>query len=442
MSKLFYQSIRSGRFIPGRTRFRKLLSLVTLLALVVRLITLFNDDPIELRYDEVDYYKLGLNLYEGKGFVSHDSTQKQFQGGNTGEPTAYRSVILPAFLATHFFIFGNNTLPPRITLVLLSALCCMVIGLTANILHSSTAGIIAALVWALYPPAFLSWFSADRLLTESLGIFFLVCSIYFIVKIFRKYSFWPTAIAGVLFGFAVLTRGYLALTIPLIAGYLLFFAMHRKFYAAFVFGLFASIVVSGWMVRNYFALGKPVLSTQTDSFYWGNNEWTRGSVYGDIFSAKPWTAAQVQPLLKKYPGIQQFSELQLSEVWTREGMNYAKTHPLRTLWLWGRKTVIYLLPLQMKLKGGIAFHFMYLLCGIGTFIAFFKMKRRKEYFLLLLPFIGAWFACLLTIAMDRYRYTTEPLLIILGVIGFLEFYTGIRKRSKLIFTTRRASMSS
>ncbi len=419
----------TSRFIPGKNEFRKTLFLIMVLAIAARLFVLFQEHPMKLRYDEFDYYELAENLYEGKGFVAQQNIQVQFQGGKPGEPTAYRTVVLPAFLAGHFFIFGKNTLPPRISLVLLSSLCCIFIGLTGRLLFSPKVGKISALIWALYPPCLLSGFTVDRFHTEAMGCFFIVVSFYYIVKLFRNYSLKNAAIGGLFFGMAILTRGYFAIILPLIVGYLFFFATEKKFKSAFFFGLFASVILVSWMARNYFEMGKPVLSTQTDSFYWGNNGFSRGSVHGDVFQMPPWTAPQVLPLVAKYPGIREYSELRLSEVWTKEAFQYAREHPKRTLWLWYKKTAAYILPFQMWRAGFYKYHYVYFILLLGGIAGFWMTRNKKEFFLLLLPFIGVWIATLLTIIMDRYRYTIEPFIIIAGVYGITELVKRFRNKA-------------
>ncbi len=430
MFNKFFIIISTSKLLPGNNEFRKLLSFITIVALLLRVGVMIGNNPLTLKYDEVDYYMLGKNLYEGKGFVAHEKTQVQFQGGNPGEPTAYRTIILPAFLALHFFIFGDHIIFPKISLIILSALCCIYIGLLGRKAFNAKVGLISALVWAFYPTALLSWYSADKVFTEGLGIFFLIASFYYLLFAFRNYSFKNIFASAVLFGLAILTRGYLALALPLVVAYLFFFATEKKFKTAFLFGLFASIIIGSWMTRNYFVMGKPVLSTQTDSFYWGNNDWTKGSVNKEVFTMSPWTAPQVQNLVIKYPGIQNYSEIQLSEVWSKEAFEYMKLHPSRTLSLGVKKTAAYILPLQVWSAGFYKIHYVYLFLLIGTIAAFYIIKNRKEYFLLLLPFAGGWIATLLTISMDRYRYTVEPFFIVIGVFGLLEIWSNYKNRHK------------
>lgn len=429
MNRSFTTRLLSSKLLPGKTEFRKLLSLITLVAFIARLIVVLNSSPMNMKYDEVDYYLLGKNLYEGKGFVAHEQTQAQFQGGKPGEPTAYRSVILPAFLAAHFFVFGENELPPRISLIILSALSCILIGLIGRMLYAPKVGLIAALIWAFYPPCLFGWYSSDRFLTEGIGIFLLLGSFYFLVRLFRNYTFRDCVGAGVLFGLAVLTRGFLAITLPLLVGYLFFFATEKRFKSAFFFGLFASIIIGSWVARNYMVMGKPVLSTQTDSFFWGHNDFSRGSVHGDVFNVEPWTAAQVQPLLQKYPGIRDYSEIQLSEVWSKEGMQWAKANPKRELWLCYKKTLGYILPYQLYTAGFYKWHYVYFILFIGAIMALLFTRNKKEYFLLAMPYIGVWIATLMTITIDRYRLTIEPFIVIAGTFGIIELINRVKRKS-------------
>jgi len=376
---------------------------------------------------------LGRTFSEGWSFVSSDQIQNQCQGGKPGDPTAFRSPVLPFVLAVHYKIFGFNNNPPRITFAFISALSCFVMALFGWYLGFPLQGLLAAAIWAIWPADILSDFALGRLYPETMCTLFFLGS-FTLMAAYLKHKQTAFLIGSAfLLGLSTLTRGYIALIIPLMVLFV-FFTSKQKFKAALIFALCSFVLVGGWMTRNWIMLGKPVLSTQTDPFFTGNNQWARGSIDGEIFFKKT-ESQQFQYILSKHPNALEMTELERSGMWTKEAVHAVSSNPKHFIWLIPRKTLIFFGPFQNWSAGFYKYHYAFLLMLLFAFTGLSRLRKtddRKKIILLLIPMFGVYSAMLLTYALDRYRFTIEPFVVILGAIGLIECLRYIsRKRSAI-----------
>lgn len=395
---------------------------ITILAFAVRASVLWASVPVELRGgDEPEYAALGKAMLAEKSFVTSDFVQVVFQGGKPGEATAFRSPVLPFFIAGHYAIFGENNVFPGISLILLASIVCVFLAVSGRMIANSAAGLTAAAIWAFYPPSVWSPYGADKFYPEGLSIFFLTGAVAFLLAGWRQYRWWKIAVAGALLGLAVLTRGYLVFTLPFLAVYLLLLLPARRWQAVAVFTVVTSLFVGGWIVRNQIVIGRSTLSTQTDAFYFGNNAWARGSFNGDIHRLG-WESPQTKPIKEKYPNVAEMSEVERSEMWAREGRTAIVENPAHFLWLMPRKLAIFFGPFQFWSVPWYQYHYIWmLLFPLGIFFLLEKTDRqnKRQRWLLAVPFIAVAPGVILTFGFDRYRFPVEPLFIVLGAAGVI-----------------------
>jgi 4-amino-4-deoxy-L-arabinose transferase-like glycosyltransferase len=374
--------------------------------------------------DENDYYQLALNLNEKKAFVQHEFSQKQFQGGNVGDPTSFRNITYPLYISLHL-LFSNNLNWIFFTQILLFSISVVFLYNTCLFLFDKKISIVVAVLWMLYPTMHLSWYGFNGLMSENIALFFIILSMCFYIKfLYKEQKTQYLVLAAILMGLTVLSRGFVLFIFPLLALWLL--KSKVSFRSISVYVIVCSMTIGTWVIRNKLVMGDWILSTQTDSFFWGNNGWSRGSIYGDVFELPAWTAPQVQPLLKKYPDIKNFTELELSKTFSKEGKAYLMSHPAIIPELLARKTAIYVLPFQMWEYGWYRYHYLYFFLLIGALWS--SKNYKKEFFLLMIPYIAILFSALLTISMCRYRIIAEPFIIVLGVIGWADLYRTIKNK--------------
>lgn len=421
-------------FSRENRKFLTLLVIIFLAAVAVRSVVIWQSHPIELGGDEPEYVALARYFVRQGEFVTSNLIPILGQGGKTGEATAFRSPVLPVFLAGHFLVFGENLIYPRISLVFISALMCLLLGFVGLRTDGEKVGLASAAVWAIYPSCLFSWYSSDRILTENLGTFFLVAAFAFIISFHRNLKLWKIIAAGLFMGLAVLSRGYLLFIFPMCVLFFLLSKKYRSPKTLILFCLAVSVVLGGWVLRNTFVMGKSLLSTQTEHFYLGNNLWARGSFNGDIFTLG-WDAPQYRAVLEKYPNALEMSEIERSEMWKKLAVSSVVENPKHFLWLLPRKTAIFWLPLQDWQIGFYKYHYLFALL-LALAVAGFWLKRKNDVLplmvLLALPMLGIYIATLLLYAYDRYRFTGEPFVVVLGVIGFFALVKYFKERKGLL----------
>ena len=393
---------------------------------------LWNNTPIILKGDEPEYVTIAEALNQEGRYRSTEAMLKLYQGGKPGDSTAYRSPVLPLILVAHYRIFGTSLTYPRITLILLSSLTCVLLAFLGRNIGYPLAGLVAGAIWALWPPAFFGAYSADRLLNENLAAFFLVGSI--ILMLGFRHAPTPLRIitSGLLLGLAILTRGYLLFLLPLAIIFIALWPIKRRSQVAILFALSSIIVPGTWVVRNWVVMGKPVLSTQTDHFYLGNNAWARGSFGGDVLTLR-YEAPQIKVLIERHPNFREMSEMERSEMWSQEAVSSVTSNPARFIWLLGRKTLLFWAPIQTWSHRSYRWHYPFGVILpffiVGILITFGRGLKR-ETLLLLLPVIGVYIASLLTYALDRYRFPIEPFIVLLGAIGIVESVGWLYRRAR------------
>ncbi|MCI0390926.1 MAG: glycosyltransferase family 39 protein [Acidobacteria bacterium] len=395
---------------------------IALVAFMLRMAILWLHTPMITQGDEGEYIELAKQIEQSGDFRTTNFIQRVFQGGEPGQPTAYRSPVLPFFLAAHYLLFGSSQTYPRITLGLISAVTCILIALLGRILGLGAAGLIAASLWAVWPPAVFGPYGADRFYPETLAVFFLVSHIAAVSSLSHTPTTIRAIVAGLLLGLTVLTRGYLLFLLPLTVWHIGSLPLKRSRRLAIISALCAVAVFGSWIIRNWMVMGKPVLTTQTEAFYLGNNAWARGSFNGDIFEMGT-KAPQLQALEQKYPNIWQMSEVERSEMWTREAVRCVIDNPSHIVWLLFRKSLVFWAPTQFWSVGFYRWHYLYAIAmafaPVGILICFRRGHIRAA-ILLLLPVSGAYAAVLFTYGMDRYRFVMEPFIVLIASIGAIE----------------------
>lgn len=395
---------------------------IGMVAMFLHATMLWNNTPIIPKGDEPEYITIAEALNQEGRFRSTNAMLKLYQGGKPGDPTAYRSPVLPLMLVAHFKLFGSSLTYPRITLILLSSLTCVLLAFLGRNIGYPLAGLVAGAIWALWPPALFGSYSADRILNENLAAFFLVGSIILMLSFRRAPAPLRAVTSGLLLGLAVLTRGYLLFLLPMAIIFIALWPIKRRSQMVLLFTLSSILVPGVWVIRNWSVMGKPVLSTQTDHFYLGNNSWARGSFVGDVLTLR-YEAPQIKALIERHPNYREMTEMERSEMWSQEAMRSVTGNPARFIWLLGRKSLLYLAPTQTWARRFYRWHYPLALI-LPFFIAgiWITIRRglKRETLLLLLPVIAVYLATLLTYALDRYRFPIEPFIVLLGAIGIVE----------------------
>jgi 4-amino-4-deoxy-L-arabinose transferase-like glycosyltransferase len=212
--------------------------------------------------DDVHFYRLGHCLAHGHGYRFTPEEP----------PTSVRAPGFPFALAPLFALVGDTMPVFYGGFCVLGALTCLLTYGAGRDLLGESAARWAGILNALYVPHAQY---ASLFLSENLFVPLQILGVWLVWRGRRQDSLWQLGLAGLLLGYATLTRPFVVLLLPI---YLVLFAWQDwrerrlRVFAALVFaGCFVAVVIP-WLVRNYEVHGQFVLvATNGGSTLYGAN---------------------------------------------------------------------------------------------------------------------------------------------------------------------------
>lgn len=285
------------------------LALVFVAGLAVRLLVVALLRP-EPPLDPLLFFLTATSLAHGEGFSV------------LGVPTAAQLPGYPATLSAAFVLFGSRLLTATVVNAVLGAATAGLVYLVGARLFGRGTGLLGGLLLAVFPSHAML---ASVLLAENLATFLLMLAVYVAVA----YTFEPAppgpmalGVLALIAGAGVLVRVEL-LVWPVALVVAWYLAGRRPWQLARgllpVLAVMA-VVAGAWIGRNAVTMGTPVLATTTAS---------NGIYYslGPYFQAAPPPDVQFAD-----PGLARDEfEVKASQVQLREGLSYARQHPLEEL---------------------------------------------------------------------------------------------------------------
>jgi 4-amino-4-deoxy-L-arabinose transferase-like glycosyltransferase len=213
--------------------------------------------------DDVQFHRLGLRLADGSGYV-----------GDQGQATAFRAPGLPFLLAAMYVVAGDY--PPLVYVVncLLGAAACVLTYFVARELLDDKparwAGVLACVYLGhIY---FVTCYMSENLFVPCLAL-----GVWLFIRYLKGAPAGWLVVAGLVLGFATLTRPLALLLLPLLLPIQLS-ADRRQgrpwFAAGVAFSVSFLIVILPWTYRNYLVFDRLVLIATNggSTFYGANNE--------------------------------------------------------------------------------------------------------------------------------------------------------------------------
>jgi 4-amino-4-deoxy-L-arabinose transferase-like glycosyltransferase len=251
--------VRIVSWIESQGERRWFLSLA-LVALIVRLGWAGLIAERQPRFDEKAYIGHAIRLSEGEGYVDEAKRKVAFW------PVGY-----PLCLAAAYHLIGTSRATGLGLQISIGTLTCLLLYLLGKRIFGTLIARVAALLLAIYPNYVL--FSSLQL-SEPLFTLLLIGAFAFLLRSLNI-GRWEYAAAGILLGFAVLTRPAILL-FPLLLPFW-YASQGWRWRHAFVASLivFCSTLatISPWMIRNYHISGRwtDISTSGGDNFWVGNN---------------------------------------------------------------------------------------------------------------------------------------------------------------------------
>jgi 4-amino-4-deoxy-L-arabinose transferase-like glycosyltransferase len=195
---------------PALLTHRRCLFYVSFLGLVLRILNLVISADNPLLYmpvlDEGYYVELGRAIAAGN-WLGEDGL-------------FFMDPLYGYFLGVLFFLFGDNLTTVRLVQIGLDSLNILLIYGIADRVHGRRAGILAALLYALYPVAF---FYSLLILKTTLAVTLLLASVLMLLAALDSGRRRDWLFLGILLGFMTYLWANLILMLPLSMVFILFY---------------------------------------------------------------------------------------------------------------------------------------------------------------------------------------------------------------------------
>jgi 4-amino-4-deoxy-L-arabinose transferase-like glycosyltransferase len=227
------------------------LALLTLAGGALRAATAADATEHTLSADERAYARLAIDLSTNGRYGGPESEMRRPLHWPPGAP---------AMFAVAHKLDANPELPAAYWLqALCGTLVIPVTFLLALLLAGRIAGLVAAAIVAFYAPQIAL---AGTLLSEGLGTLLIVAAVLATVWAYQQAMWWRFALAGAVFGLAILTRADMALAPLLIA---LVLALARRRAGAAILVAATALVLAPWVINASSRADGFVLVTQGDA---------------------------------------------------------------------------------------------------------------------------------------------------------------------------------
>ena len=372
--------------------------------------------------DAGNYDTLAWNLATGNGFSNED-----------GDLTAYRPVGYPAFLAGIYTAFGHSWLAGGIA----NAILWTIVGvLTYRLarLFLPTMPSLATTTAVAFLPSQLMGYTA-MLLTEPLYSVLVLVVVLATHRTILRATWVNAVVLGLAVGISVYVRPIL-LFFPIAVVSLLIVCQVVPIKRALVLGAIAIsvsfLVISPWSVRNYLALGEPILTASNGgvTFYNGNGPGATGkyrildreAIFSDISEV----------------GVNREGfQLTIKHLRTKP-LEWLRIAPVKFFYLWGGDGFgMTLVPNELKSVGSslvILSHVYWATIAVAAIVTL-ALGLRQRYWLkppasLLLTCLIYWTAFHLMVFGDgRFNMPMFPLVAMIAAHLLLKTYRSCRQNT-------------
>jgi 4-amino-4-deoxy-L-arabinose transferase-like glycosyltransferase len=411
---------------PGRAWLRSPALWIVVLAFAVRIGFMLAAHTYLFRLyhsDDLSYFNeatsIARSIAEGRGFSS------PFGAAYTG-PTSWIAPVYPYLCALFFVLFGVFSTKAAVALLILQSLisaltCIPILGIAERTVGRRT-GLVAALLWAVFP-----WFSkwaVSWVWEISLSTLLFTCLFWYALRLSGPASGKPWLGFGALWGIALLVNPAL---LPLFPASLVWcgFQIRRaggKWVKPALLAVAACVlVISPWLVRNRMVFGQWVFvrSNFGYEFFLGNNRLSTGRGWGGQHPSG--NAAE----LARY---QTMGEVAFVRWRQHEALNWVRSSKWDFLKLTARRVAYFWDGSAIGYRPAIAWYWLPWSFAALSFLllpAMLVAHRRQ---------LHAWplfFAALLlyplpyylTYSQARYRHVLEPLMLLLFCFAAAETFS-------------------
>jgi len=369
--------------------------------------------------DSSEFDSYAWNLAQGHGYSGVSPDVKGPDGQSLEHLTAYRSPATSVLWAGMFLSFGHSYTVVRISQCILDTFTILLIFAIGRCCFGDKVALLSAAIYAVWPTALLytSQLGSEPLYT------FLFCWFILASLQFADCASWPRAIAaGLLLGFAMLTRGNAVLMVAMMIPWSVwqFRKSPRIILRGLAISFVALLMLVPWTIRNY-RVFHAFVPFQTEG-----GDTLLGS-YNRIVAFNPdYYGYWVYPVSELPEYRDQITapnnEVIRDHVETRLALEWTRNHPEKWWYLveskFRRSLTPFLqphAPLLYRAAMLVSWGPVLVLFALGFFpIAIYFLRTNKPGWILHLGVFHFVFTALIFYGASRFRYPVEGLCIILA----------------------------
>ena len=354
--------------------------------------------PGGLIIDENYYHRVANFVADGAGFVSPSA----FDLGQT-LPSAEKPPLYSMLLAAESELGLSSFHAHRLLGALLGAATIVLIGLLARRLGGPRLGLIAAALIAVNP---VLWKWDSQVLSEPLYAALLAALLLLANRVRERPTVGRAVALGAVIGLGGLTRPEALIYLPLIGLLLLLWGRRAAVRPVVAMAAVCALVMAPWVVRNWDAFGRPMISNQSAETIAGANCPTTYRGIGIGF----WDVTCIKPV-----GSVTESEADRARAQRDTGVDYARDHigrvPLVVLARIGRTWGVFR-PVATATDKTVA----WILLVLAVPGALILRRRRAPLAILLLPAAVVTIASALSFGWLRYRFGADIAFTVLAAV--------------------------
>ena len=366
--------------------------------------------PRRLGGDPAVFQFTAEHLASGDGYIS----PVKFIGLGEIGPTAEHPPLFSILLAGAIKLGAGGTTSQRIVLgCLLGGVAIALVGLLARRLAGDRAGLIAGGLAAAYPTLIAADTSEE---SEPLYGIWLLLALLATYRLIDRRDVRSAALLGAAIGLGALTRNDALLLLPLLALPLAVRAGPGRWRRLALTTGVAAVLLTPWLVRNWIAFDRPVLTTNYGPAVAGAN--CRETYYGKELGGFWLFCIELQP---------ERNEAAWSADLAHRGLAYARHHagrvPLvvgvRVLRGWGfyepgRQLHVFDMPQRLQ-DVGIPVYYALLALAIAGLVTL--RRRGPPLWPLLVPFAATTLVLAVNTGSARFRFGSELAIVVLAGVA-------------------------
>jgi tetratricopeptide (TPR) repeat protein len=365
----------------------------------------------------------------------YDAWAQQIAGGDwVGTRIFYQAPLYPYSLAVVFWLLGHDPGLVRSVQAVLGAISCALLGLAGRRFFSDRVGVIAALLLAVYPPAF---FFDGLIQKSSLDILLVTLTLVLLAEFGAGRDWKWLAALGVATAAFVLNRENARVVFPVIGAWLWLgfpgVEIRRRAGGIAVFAAASLAVLLPVGFRNYRVGGEFLVSTSQSgpNFYIGNNPHASGTY-------EPLVPERGDPLFERDDATRlasaaagrSLSPGEVSDYWFGQSFAYIRSQPFHWLGLTGKKALLTLNAAELpdtesieayagysRILRGLRWLDFGVILPLAVFGAWVSRAGWRRLLILYGMLAGMALAVAIFYVVARYRHPLVPIVLLFAAAG-------------------------